>query len=66
MLDNRSCDCSISSQAVDDRTLVFSQSCNIGINMQRVRISIESIEKSLIDKGLILKDDIGVAVGGWG
>ena len=51
---------------MDDRTLVSGQSCNIGINMQRVRISVESIKKSLIDKGLILKDYVGVAVRGWG
>ena len=34
--------------------------------MQRVRISIQSIKKSLIDKGFILENDIGVAVRGWG
>ena len=51
---------------MDDRTLVSGQSCNIGINMYRVRISTEPVKKDLIDKGLILKDHIGVAVGGWG
>lgn len=51
---------------MNDWTFVSSESSNVRVNMQRIRVSIQSVQQSLIDKGLILKNHIRVALGGWG